>query len=120
MTILELTEEIEKLHSLQIKMITDAVESQYNLPEGAVYKNSRKRPIPEARQMSMSLIFILTKTRKIDIVKMFKCDHGNILYSMKTLRNLIDTNVPTHHNFMRVCNVLALDENSINKILSKI
>lgn len=100
-----------------VKLITNTVENQYKIPRGSVYTDSRKGPISEARQMSMFLIFHITKTTVGQTGYPFGRDISNVSYSMRTIKNLIQTISDVSYNFMKVCNTLKLEKNFINEML---
>jgi chromosomal replication initiation ATPase DnaA len=122
MKVMELAEQLDNidiiLHQI-MGMITDAVEDQYKLPRGIVYRDIRTIPVPEARQMSIFLIHHITKKKPAFIGRVFRRDITNISYSLRTIRNLFDSNPLILERFMMVCDVLELDQNYINQILTK-
>ena len=103
---------------VQIERITDAVEKQYGLPKGSVYKQNRKREIVDSRDMSMLLIYDVMKKGVTKTGLLFKRDAPGVIHSKKTIRNLININADTHDKFIRVCDELELDKDFVNQIIT--
>jgi chromosomal replication initiation ATPase DnaA len=103
----------------QIGKIVDVVEEQYGLPKGALYEQTQKRIVVEARQMTMFLAYY---TMGLGVIKTgipFKRDYRSVLYSLKTMRNLVETNSIVHDKFINICNELEIDNGFVDKILTK-
>jgi len=75
-----------------ISLIATTVEDYYDLPSGSIQIKARKREIVQARQIAMFFSKKLTKSSLSTIgAALGRKDHTSVLYSCKTVNNLIDT-----------------------------
>lgn len=74
-------------------IITNLVSNRLDIPISDMRSNTRKRPVVEARQISMYLIRKHTDETLINIGKMFgDRDHSTVIYACQTVQDLIETN----------------------------
>jgi len=73
--------------------IIDSVCKVYKQERECVYLHTRKREIVQTRQICMALSKLKTNKSLEDIGRHYgNYDHATVLHSIKTVRNLLDTN----------------------------
>lgn len=103
----------------QIERITDVVEKYYNLPNKSVRIRTRKREIVDARRISMVLVGAILGLSSGGVGRALGgWDHASVLYSIKEVKNLFQTNSIIHNDIIQICHKLNLDDNFITKLFS--
>ena len=102
----------------QIRRITDVVEDYCNLPRGSTYKQSRKRKIVEARQISMMIAHFITGLSTTIVACPFNMNHASVSNAKKAMRNLFETDVAVCDKFIRICNELKITDEIINQMIN--
>lgn len=70
--------------------IIHAVEQEYHLPKGRIFKHCRKRQTALARATSQYLIRSLTPLSWHEIAEIYKHDHTSIIYNCKRIAKSVD------------------------------
>ena len=78
--------------TISVENIAKLVAEHFQVPIDKLHSNTRKRDVVTARQLSMYLAKKFTKSSLKDIGQdLGGKDHSTVIYSIKTIRDLIDT-----------------------------
>lgn len=94
------------------KNIITTISKYFDIHNERLKSKSRKRELVQVRQIITSFCYILMKTSLEYVSKeTFSQDHATILYSKKTVLNLIETDIDYQEDIINICKIFYIDFN---------
>jgi chromosomal replication initiator protein len=78
-------------HHISPESIDEIVAQEWMIDPSDLRRHIRKREIVEARQVAMYIQVNISRLRLVQVAKMYNHDHATVIYALKTVQNLRET-----------------------------
>lgn len=101
--------------------ITDCIASEYGVTVEQVISRSREQPLPNVRQLAIYCVHskLGKKTNLREVGKFFRRNHATVIYSIKTVQSLKETQSGYHEEVDRYFTMFGIHEKKATPMHNK-